>query len=136
VNLTAKGDYDAAFAILEEGLALAEKVGDANYTPRTLNTLGSLYMECGALDRAWDLDRVAAEQAHKRGDHEMIANAELNLGDIALQRGDLVAGGTAHVERGATLAAKAHRGRILVLAPRTLHSRLQSDRRSRVGRLE
>ena len=38
VNLTAKGDYDAALAVLEEGLALAEKVGDANYTPRSLNS--------------------------------------------------------------------------------------------------
>ena len=89
VNLTAKGDYDAALTTLEDGLALAEKVGDANYTPRTLNSLGSLYMECGALDRAWDLNRAAAQQARERGDHEMIANAELNLGDIALQRGDL-----------------------------------------------
>ena len=89
VNLTAKGDYDAAFTILDEALALAEKVGDANYTPRTVNTLGSLYLECGALHRAWELNRVAADQAHKRGDHEMIANAELNLGDIALERGDL-----------------------------------------------
>lgn len=88
VNLTTKGDYDGALAILEESLALAEKVGDENYTPRTLNSLGWLYMECGALDRAEALNSLAAEQAHRRGDHEMIANAELNLGDIALQRGD------------------------------------------------
>ena len=89
VNLTGKGDYDAALAILQDGLALAEKVGDENYTPRSLNSLGWLYMECGALDRAYELNRLAAEQARRRGDHEMIANAELNLADILLQRGDL-----------------------------------------------
>ena len=85
VNFTAKGDYDAAVAILEDGLALAEKVGDENYTPRTLNSLGWLYLECGALDRAHELNRVAADQAHRRGDHEMIANAELT-GDIGSAR--------------------------------------------------
>jgi tetratricopeptide (TPR) repeat protein len=89
VNLTGKGDYDAALAVLQDGLALAEKVGDANYTPRSLNSLGWLYMECGAIDRAWALNQLAAEQARKRGDHEMIANAELNLADMLMQRGDL-----------------------------------------------
>src|SRR4030095_9201915 len=89
VNLTGMGDYDAALAILQDGLALAQKVGDENYTPRSLNSLGLLYMECGALDRAYELNRLAAVQARKRGDHEMIANAELNLADILLQRGDL-----------------------------------------------
>ena len=91
VNLTSKGDYDAALAMLDDGLALAEKVGDANYTPRALNSLGWLYMECGALDRAWDLNARAARQARERGDHEIIANADLNLADILLHRGDLPA---------------------------------------------
>jgi tetratricopeptide (TPR) repeat protein len=89
VNLTGKGDYDAALVVLQEGLALAEKVGDENYTPRSVNSLGWLYLECGALNRAYELNRLAAEQARRRGDHEMIANAELNLADILLQRGDL-----------------------------------------------
>jgi tetratricopeptide (TPR) repeat protein len=89
VNLTGRGDYDAALGLLQDGLALAQKVGDANYTPRSLNSLGWLYMECGALDRAWELNQLAATQSRQRGDHEMIANAELNLADILMHRGDL-----------------------------------------------
>jgi tetratricopeptide (TPR) repeat protein len=67
INLTGKGDYDAALAVLEEGLALAEKVGDENYTPRYLNSLGWLHIECGDLDRALELNRRGAEGARKRG---------------------------------------------------------------------
>jgi tetratricopeptide (TPR) repeat protein len=91
VNLTGKGDYDAALAVLQEGLALAQKIGDANYAPRSLNSLGWLYMECGAMDRAWELNLLAAQQARERRDHEMIANPELNLADMLIQRGDLKA---------------------------------------------
>jgi tetratricopeptide (TPR) repeat protein len=89
INLTGKGDYDGALAMLEEGLALAEKVGDENYTPRYLNSLGWLYIECGDLDRARELNRRGSEGARKRRDDESIANAELNLGDICLITGDL-----------------------------------------------
>ena len=90
ITLTGKGDYDTALALLTEGLALTEKVGDENFVPRYLNSLGWLYLECGDLERALDLNRQAAEGGHKRGDPEMIANAELNLGDIFLLQGDLV----------------------------------------------
>ncbi|MBI4272151.1 MAG: AAA family ATPase [Candidatus Rokubacteria bacterium] len=89
VNFTSHGAYDRALAVLDEGLALAERVGDENYTPRYLNSLGWLHMECGSLDRARELNRRAAEGGRKRGDHESFANAELNLGDIALLTGDL-----------------------------------------------
>jgi tetratricopeptide (TPR) repeat protein len=95
INLTGKGDYDGALARFEEGLALAEKVGDENYTPRYLNSLGWLYIECGDLDRARGLNRRASEGARKRRDggardaDESIANAELNLADICLITGDL-----------------------------------------------
>ncbi len=88
VNLTGQGAYDRALAIFDEGLTLAERVGDENYTPRYLNSLGWLHMECGDLDRARELNRRAAEGGRKRGDHESFANAELNLGDIALLKGD------------------------------------------------
>jgi tetratricopeptide (TPR) repeat protein len=90
ITLTGKGDYDGALALLTEGLALTEKVGDENFVPRYLNSLGWLYLECGDLDRALDLNRQGAEGGQKRGDPEMIANAELNLGDIFLMQGDLV----------------------------------------------
>jgi class 3 adenylate cyclase/tetratricopeptide (TPR) repeat protein len=89
VTLTGKGDYDAALATLEEGLALSEKVGMEVQCHRMLNCLGWLHMECGDLDRAIDLNRQGAEGARKRGDPETIANAEINLGDIFLAKGDL-----------------------------------------------
>jgi tetratricopeptide (TPR) repeat protein len=89
IALTSKGDYDAALAMFEEGLALAEKVGDQNFAPRYLNSLGWLHMECGDLGGAIELNRRAAEDGRARGDHESIANAELNLGDIFLTQGDL-----------------------------------------------
>ena len=89
VNLTGQGAYDRALAVLEDGLALVERVGDENYTPRYLNSLGWLCMECGDLDRARELNQRAAEGGRKRGDHESFANAELNLGDLALLNGDL-----------------------------------------------
>jgi tetratricopeptide (TPR) repeat protein len=89
VNFTGQGAYDRALAIFDEGLTLAERVGDENYTPRYLNSIGWLHMECGDLERARELNQRAAEGGRKRGDHESFANAELNLGDIALLKGDL-----------------------------------------------
>ena len=41
------GEYDRSLAALEEGLALAEKIGDDAYIPRFLNTIGWLRIECG-----------------------------------------------------------------------------------------
>jgi tetratricopeptide (TPR) repeat protein len=87
--LIGKGDYDEALAALEEGLTLCQKVGADFYRDRILNTLGWLWMECGNLDRATDLNRRGAESARKRGDPETIANAEINLGDVFLARDDL-----------------------------------------------
>jgi class 3 adenylate cyclase/tetratricopeptide (TPR) repeat protein len=89
INCTGKGDYDRALTVFAEGLALTEKVGDENYAPRYLNSLGWLHIECGDLDRALELNRRAAAEAQQRRDHESIANAELNLGDIFLTKGDL-----------------------------------------------
>jgi tetratricopeptide (TPR) repeat protein len=89
VNFTGQGAYDRALAIFDEGLTLAGRVGDENDTPRYLNSIGWLYMECGDLDRARELSERAAVGGRNRGDHESFANAELNLGDIALVTGDL-----------------------------------------------
>ena len=70
-------------------MALAEKTGSEILRHRLLNSLGWLSLECGDLERAIDLNKRGAEGARQRDDHETIANAELNLGDIFLVQGDL-----------------------------------------------
>ena len=89
LSRTGQGDYEQALLTLNEGYVLSEKVGDEIWHNRILNSLGWLYGECGALEQAFDLNRRCAENARKRGDPELIANAELNLGDIFLAQGDL-----------------------------------------------
>ena len=91
VGLIGKGAYDEAQANLEEGIALAEKVGEEINLHRLLNTLGWLWAEVGDVERAADFDRRGADRARKRGFPETIANSELNLADLALVRGDLPA---------------------------------------------
>jgi tetratricopeptide (TPR) repeat protein len=89
VLLTGKGDYDEALAIGQEGLALCEKIGDEVMYHRILNTLGWLWSEFGDLERATEFNRRGAEGARKRGDPETLANAEINLADAFMARGDL-----------------------------------------------
>ena len=89
LTLTGKGDYGPALTTFEEGLALAEKLGDEAIHHRLLNCLGWLHLEVGDLDRALDLNRRSAEVGRRRRDPGTLPNAELNLGDIFLARGDL-----------------------------------------------
>jgi len=86
--LIAQGDYDEGHAVLQDTLALAEKVGDEFMRFRALNTLGWLHSECGGTGRAIELNELARELSTGRGDPETIANAELNLGDAFLVQGD------------------------------------------------
>src|SRR5262249_14505627 len=72
-----------------EGLDLSEKVGDEVIHHRLLNCLGWLHYELGDLDRAEELNRRSAEGGRRRNDPGTLPNAELNLGDIFLARGDL-----------------------------------------------
>jgi class 3 adenylate cyclase/tetratricopeptide (TPR) repeat protein len=89
ILLVDTGHYDDALTTFEEALSLGEKAGHDLLCYRLLNSFGWLYSECGNLDRALDLNRQSAEGARKRNDPEIIANAELNLGDIFLAQGDL-----------------------------------------------
>ena len=50
-----------ALAALDEGLALAEKIGDDAFIPRFLNTLGLLRIECGDFDRGIELSERSYE---------------------------------------------------------------------------
>jgi tetratricopeptide (TPR) repeat protein len=89
VVLSSKGDYEEALVAGQEGLELCEKVGDEVMYQRDLNTLGWLWSELGDLARAADYNRRGAEGARKRGDPETVANAEINLADVAIAQGDL-----------------------------------------------
>ena len=91
LTLVGKGSYMDAIATFQEGLELSEKVGDEVFHHRLLNSLGWLRFELGDLDGAADLNRRSAEGGRRRNDPGTLPNAELNLGDIFLARGDLSA---------------------------------------------
>ena len=78
--------------LFEEGLALAERVGDINSVPRYLNSLAWLLSECGDYDRALEMFGAAAERARKWPHAvgvEIAAYCEVNRGDVFLDKGDL-----------------------------------------------
>jgi tetratricopeptide (TPR) repeat protein len=87
--LTAKGEYDEALSVFSEGVTLAEKVGDEIFRNRYLNCIGWLYTECGNLDHAIEFNERAVGVSRERGDPEVIANCELNLGDAHAAKRDL-----------------------------------------------
>ena len=89
ITLTGKGDYEAALALFREGLALAEKVGDEAIHHRLLNCLGWLHAELGDLDAALEFNRQSAEVGRRRDDPGTFPNAEINLGEIYLAKGDV-----------------------------------------------
>jgi tetratricopeptide (TPR) repeat protein len=89
------GEYDAAFAALSEGLALAERIGDDAFIPRFQNTLGWMLLECGALDRGIELSELSYEVTNRssRAGHgtgaERRAFIRNNEADAFMTRGDL-----------------------------------------------
>jgi len=89
LTLTGKGDYATALATFHEGLELSRKVGDEAIHHRLLNCLGWLHFELGDLDAAAELNQLSADEGRRRKDPGAVPNAELNLGDIFLARGDL-----------------------------------------------
>jgi tetratricopeptide (TPR) repeat protein len=97
ITLTGKGDYEGALGLFREGLRFAEKVGDEAIHHRLLNCLGWLYAELGDFDGAIDLNRQSAEVGRRRNDPGTYPNAEVNLGEVYLAKGDLAAAGE-HLE--------------------------------------
>ena len=89
LTLTGKGDYDEALAAFSDGLSLAERVGDEAIHHRLLNCLGWLYADLGDLEHAHALNEESARVGRRRGDPGTQPNAELNLAEILLSRGEL-----------------------------------------------
>jgi class 3 adenylate cyclase/tetratricopeptide (TPR) repeat protein len=95
VAWTDLGDYDGALAALNEGLALAEKVGDDALIPRMRNTLGWLRIDCGDIEPGIELSERAYEETNRsaRSGHgtgaERRAFIRLNEADAWMAQGDL-----------------------------------------------
>jgi class 3 adenylate cyclase/tetratricopeptide (TPR) repeat protein len=91
------GDYDRSLAALEEGLALAEKIGDDAYIPRFLNTIGWLRIECGDYARGVELSEQSYEVTGRssRAGHgtgaERRAFIRNNQAEASMAQGDLAA---------------------------------------------
>jgi DNA-binding NtrC family response regulator/tetratricopeptide (TPR) repeat protein len=89
MTLTGRGDYEGALALFREGLSFAEKVGDEAIHHRLLNCLGWLHAELGDLDGAIEFNRQSADVGKRRNDPGTYPNAEVNLGEIYLAKGNL-----------------------------------------------
>jgi tetratricopeptide (TPR) repeat protein len=89
LTLTGKGDYDEAFASFTEGLSLAERIGDEAIHHRLLNCLGWLYADLGDLEEAEAVNTTSAQIGRRRNDPGTQQNAELNLAEIFVTRGEL-----------------------------------------------
>ena len=94
VAWTDLGDYDRALAALNEGLALAEKVGDEALVPRIRNTLGWLRIDCGDFasgievsERSYEETNLSSRAGHGTG-AERRAFIRINEGDAWMAQGD------------------------------------------------
>ena len=93
---TSIGQWDGALRDLEEGIAVAERIGDRGFMPRMMNTLGWLHIECDDIERGIDVTARAAAFArdiHHAYGVEMYTFCTVNLGDAFLAKGDLVLAG-------------------------------------------
>ena len=98
------GEYDAALAVLSQGLALAERIGDDAFLPRFQNTLGWLHIECGDLargielsERSYEVTARSSGSGHGTG-AERRAFIRNNEADAWMVRGDLASAAEALAE--------------------------------------
>ncbi len=92
------GEYARAVAIFREAIQVSERVGQTALKCRLLNSLGWLYAEFGAHERAarFNLEstQLAAEMVRQElvpGAPELYANAQINLAGNHLMLGDVPA---------------------------------------------
>ncbi|MBI1817393.1 MAG: AAA family ATPase [Deltaproteobacteria bacterium] len=94
IMLGGAGDYARMLPNLANGIALAESIGDKVWRARMWNTRGWVLTEIGHYDAAEEANRRCIEIAQQLGAlriaSELIGNAEANLADVALARGDLI----------------------------------------------
>lgn len=88
LSLCGRGDDDKALESLQKALELSTRLDDKVFRCRILNTYGWVYGELHHLDTAMKYNQEAVELSYTVNDPEIIRNAELNLGDNYLFRGD------------------------------------------------
>jgi len=81
------GRYEEAITTLKDTIALCQRMGDAAVQSRAFNTLGWIYGELGAWDKAKEANQKALDLAVALGDPEILTNARINLCDCALALG-------------------------------------------------
>jgi len=109
------GEYDSAWALVDEARRLEEAQRLDALMPRTYNALGLIAWDMGRLREAADLFQRTVAAAVAVGDPEYPAKAGLNLGNIQADLGDFSRARSAFL---ASLAA----GRELESAPLELRS--------------
>ncbi|HLK09824.1 MAG TPA: adenylate/guanylate cyclase domain-containing protein [Candidatus Binatia bacterium] len=94
IALGGAGEYGRALALLDEGIARSESIGDRVWRARMWNTRGWILGELGAFAEAEAANHRCLELARQLGPlrmaPELTGNADANLADLALVRGDLV----------------------------------------------
>jgi tetratricopeptide (TPR) repeat protein len=93
ITLGGAGEYGRAISLISDGVALAESIGDKVWRARMWNTRGWILNELGAFEEAEEANVRCLETAQQLSVRigmfdELTANAEANLADGALWRGD------------------------------------------------
>ncbi|HEV8144510.1 MAG TPA: tetratricopeptide repeat protein, partial [Methylomirabilota bacterium] len=97
VTLHELGAHDDALGLLNEGAALAEKIGDDAFFPRYLNTIGWARIDCGDFadgialsERSYELTAKSSRAGHATG-AERRAFIRINQADALMAQGELAA---------------------------------------------
>ncbi|MGH2542004.1 MAG: tetratricopeptide repeat protein, partial [Ardenticatenaceae bacterium] len=91
-------DYDTAYALLEENLAIVRQLGDKLILASSLNAAGILAFQQGDYPSARDLYEESLAIARELGDKRRSAVSLNNLGLVAQEDGDFPSARTLHAE--------------------------------------
>ncbi|TDD48058.1 tetratricopeptide repeat protein [Nonomuraea terrae] len=84
-----QGDYRGAYALIDEALTLARELGSRTDIAENLCRRADLLFHLGDVEAARADYALAAGLSRRNGSMEMLAWAELGMGEVALFRGDL-----------------------------------------------
>ena len=90
VMLGAVGRFEESLRAFEAHAELCRRIQDAGFwTARSLNSRGWVCMQLGDFEAGERWNRESLEAAGGLGDPEIVRNAQLNLADCALARGEV-----------------------------------------------